>query len=143
MNKLIQGRAWSMNARTGVSQEDLAGVGHVLAMTAIREYDPTKGMTLTSWVYRVVSQGLWNFVKKQDRPPAENFDPDRLTSNRPEWNPGCSLGLKDMVSTLSSEAQWVCRFVLSGRLPKSCRTARQARGLLRRTPIGQRSCSGC
>lgn len=113
-------------------QEELAGVGHLEAMKAIRCFDPSKGMNLTSWVFRCVQTGLFNFSRKQDQPPAEYWDPDLTPNHHHEWRPDQHSVFKDMVETLSNEARWIVELVLTGSLPRHCMTPRQVRGHLRK-----------
>jgi len=132
MNKLIQQQAWNASRRTGVPQEEMAGVGHLAAMKAIQCYDPEKGMNLTSWVWRCAQQAMFNFGRKQDLSPAEWFDPDLLPSKHSEWQPDKASIFKSTLDALSNEARWVVELVLTGSLPRTCRTPRKARGHLRK-----------
>ena len=109
--RIIYKQARSFHNTTGHLFEDLVSEGNVLFMKAIETYDEKKKIKFSSWLWRILTNGLVTYTAKTDIP---NLDPDlEHLDYRERWNPLAHLIFKEKVESLSEDAKEVVGILLS------------------------------
>ena len=109
--KIIYKKARSFHKTTGHGLEDLVSEGNVLFMRAIQTYDKRKKIKFSTWLWKILTNGLITYTTKTDIP---NQDPElELLDCREQWNPSACLIFKEKIENLSEEAKEVVGILLS------------------------------
>jgi RNA polymerase sigma factor (sigma-70 family) len=64
VTKIVRERRYTLPLHAPLESDDLLSIANVLALQACRDYDPSRGMRLSSWIATLVRQGLGNVVRE-------------------------------------------------------------------------------
>ena len=107
---------------TGIPYDDLLAEAMYKFVRATQGWDPDGDAGFNHYLYRVLENGLRDFIRKNRRivtlPPPEDgqdgiVERDALVQQHTEWHPQIALRGKDLVDSLSHEAQQVARILLT------------------------------
>lgn len=106
---LLWDRAWSWNRTTGHDVEELFGECRVQFFLLIELWDAEK-MKLSSFLTMCLNQHLNTYTHKTDLPMEETEEISNVLFTA--LNPRDSLCFKEMIESMSSQGQYVCRLLL-------------------------------
>lgn len=103
---LIRKIAWSFHHTTGLEWDDLFQEAALAYCEALKNYDPKRGIKITTYMWWCISSDLKNYLKKQEKQNGhicsiEDVDVDRPVNTTP------------IFESLSKEATEIANMVLS------------------------------
>jgi len=80
---LIRKIAWSFHRSTGLDWDDLFQEGYLAYMLALKTYDPTKNIKITTHAWHCIVSHLKNYLKEEKgwRNPLDHIDDIKLTKH--------------------------------------------------------------
>jgi len=107
-------RSWSFRETTGHDFTELMGVCEGIFMEAFHSYDPNRGAKFSTWLYRLLNQGLIDYTQHNDLPPdlgeavLEEIVPDHRSDG-----PYQHMRVVELRSGLSDDARYILDLLLN------------------------------
>lgn len=130
--KLLHKWAHSYRRTTGIEEEELFSEACLAYVNAIKTFDPSKGVQMSTWISRCVKNKLNDFIAEAYRKEVTLFEEEKMDTFSAPDEFHRLFSLDDIYTQLSSNAKFICGMIVDKQVDLTEVPPKMARGIIQR-----------